>query len=66
MERVFVGADEDANSPRVAGCEQLTTCMDQVFGDVLFRNVSGDPALDEFVTVAELVPLGEVRRLAAS
>ena len=40
----------------------VTTCISQVFGDVLFRIVSGDAALDEFLTETELTQMRKFRR----
>lgn len=42
----------------------LTTCIDKILSDILFRIVPGDAALDEFVTESELAQLGKFRRFA--
>ena len=36
----------------------LTTCIGEIFGNVLVRIVPSDVALDEFVTESELAQLG--------
>ena len=53
--------------PMMASAESgevlLTTCIGEIFGNVLVRIVPGDVALDEFVSESELAQLGKFRRL---